>query len=189
MAGSVADRAELVLAFTNTHDHFDRLPDRFRSVSTLTEWLGAELGNAVDPTVAITPADVVEAREIRDALIDILLPHADASASNEEDLVVAERVLRRAALRYPLQAEITRAGGQLTCPQPGLAGVLGSVLAAVVELSQSGEWRRLKACRNCRHAFLDQSRNRSAGYCRSQCSSQAGMRAYRSRQREKSARD
>jgi predicted RNA-binding Zn ribbon-like protein len=78
-----------------------------------------------------------------------------------------------------LQANITREGAGLSSAQPGLAGVIGSV----VELAQSGQWNRFKACRNCHHSFVDQSRDASATFCRTSCKSQAGMRAYRSRQR------
>jgi predicted RNA-binding Zn ribbon-like protein len=182
---AAVDPVDLVLGFANTHDHVGRLPDRFADVGAIREWAATHLADDGDPALMITPADVVEAREIRDALITVLLLHADGTISTEEELASAEGALQRAAHRYPLQAQISRSGAGLACAQPGFAGVLGSVLAAVVGLSQSGEWDRLKSCRNCHHAFLDQTRNRSAGYCRVQCSSQAGMRAYRSRQRQK----
>ena len=185
MNSEAADPANLVLGFANTHDHVGRLPDRFADASALREWLAPQLADDSDPALIVTPADVVEAREIRDALITLLLLHADGTTSTEEELVSAEGALQRATHRYPLQARISRSGAGLACAQPGFAGVLGAVLAAVVSLSQAGAWDRLKACRNCHHAFLDQTRNRSAGYCRVQCSSQAGMRAYRSRQRQK----
>jgi Putative stress-induced transcription regulator len=178
------DPAELVLAFANTHDHRGRLPDRFADSTGLQEWLTAEQSaRGMDHAAVVTPADVIEAREIRDALVAVLLTHADAEGAGEDELAAAERALRRAAQRYPLQANITRAGAGLISTQPGLSGVLGSTLAAVVELSQSGAWKRLKACRNCHHGFIDQTRNFSAGFCRTQCRSQAGMRAYRSRNR------
>jgi predicted RNA-binding Zn ribbon-like protein len=176
------DPAELVLAFANTHDHRGRVPERFSDPAGLQEWLIAQQAIGDGPVV-VTPADVIEAREIRDALVTVLLMHSDAGEAAEEELAGAEYALRRAAHRYPLEANITRDGAGLVSAQPGLAGVLGSTLAAVVELSQSGAWDRLKACRNCHHAFTDQSRNWSATFCRAQCRSQAGMRAYRSRHR------
>jgi hypothetical protein len=175
------DPAELVLAFANTHDHRGRVPERFADAAGLQDWLSAR--RPADDTIVVTPADVIEAREIRDALVTVLLTHTDAGEATEADLAGAEHALRRAAHRYPLEANITRDGAGLVSVQPGLAGVLGSTLAAVVELSQSGAWDRLKACRNCHHAFTDQSRNWSATFCRAQCRSQAGMRAYRSRHR------
>ena len=179
-----ADPAELVLRFANTHDHLGRLPDQFSDTAGLREWLSLWHSAAdIDGAVDVTPADVIEAREIRDALVTILVTHAAADGASEADLAGAEQALRRAALRYPLEASITRTGARLATAQLGLAGVLGSVLAAVVELSQSGAWDRVKACRNCHHGFVDQSRNWSVNFCRTQCKSQAGMRAYRSRQR------
>jgi predicted RNA-binding Zn ribbon-like protein len=179
-----ADPAGLVLGFANTHDHLGRLPDKFSDTAGLRGWLtGQHSAAGADGAVDVTPADVIEAREIRDALVTILVAHGDADGTSEDDLAGAEQALRRAARRYPLEASITRTGARLATAQPGLAGVLGSVLAAVVELSQSGAWDRVKACRNCHHGFVDQSRNWSASFCRTQCKSQAGMRAYRSRQR------
>ena len=179
-----ADQAGLVLGFANTHDHLGRVPDKLNDSAGLREWLaGRHPAAGVDDAVDVTPADVIEAREIRDALVTILVAHGDADGASDDDLAGAEQALRRAARRYPLEASITRTGARLATAQPGLAGVLGAVLAAVVELSQSGAWDRVKACRNCHHGFVDQSRNWSANFCSTQCKSQAGMRAYRSRQR------
>jgi hypothetical protein len=184
-SSTAGDPAELVLDFANTHDHGGRLPDRLNDVAGLRKWLTAQqLADSASAAVVITPADVTEAREIRDALVTILVTHTDTDGASDDELVDAEQALRRAANRYPLEAVITRSGAGLTCAQPGLAGMLGAVLAAVVELSQSKAWNRLKACRNCHHGFIDQSRNWSANFCRTQCKSQAGMRAYRSRQRD-----
>ncbi|BBZ15247.1 CGNR zinc finger domain-containing protein [Mycobacterium branderi] len=62
--------------------------------------------------------------------------------------------------------------------------MLGTVLAEVTALSQTGSWVKVKACKNCHHGFIDTSRNPSATFGSTQCKSQAGMRAYRSRQRD-----
>jgi len=178
---TVVSTEDLVLGFANTHGHLGRLPERFADSAGLRDWLSQQ---QVDPkALVITGADVIEAREIRDALVTVMVSHADAEAASADELLVAEQALRRAAQRYPLQANITREGAGLSSAQPGLAGVIGSVLASVVELAQSGHWNRFKACRNCHHSFVDQSRNASATFCRTSCKSQAGMRAYRSRQR------
>jgi predicted RNA-binding Zn ribbon-like protein len=177
----LASTEDLVLGFANTHGHLGRLPERFADSAGLRDWLSQQ---QVDSKVlVITAADVIEAREIRDALVTVMVSHADAEAASADELLVAEQALQRAAQRYPLQANITREGAGLSSAQPGLAGVIGSVLASVIELAQSGQWNRFKACRNCHHSFVDQSRNASATFCRTSCKSQAGMRAYRSRQR------
>jgi predicted RNA-binding Zn ribbon-like protein len=179
---TVASTEDTVLGFANTHGHLGRLPEYFADSTGLRNWL-SQLAGVTAENLVVTAADVIEAREIRDALVTVMVCHADAEAASADELVVAEQALQRASQRYPLQANITREGAGLSSPQPGLAGALGSILAAVVELAQSGQWDRFKACRNCHHSFVDQSRNASATFCRTSCKSQAGMRAYRSRQR------
>jgi predicted RNA-binding Zn ribbon-like protein len=59
-------------------------------------------------------------------------------------------------------------------------------LVAAIELALSGQWARIKACRNepCHFGFFDRSKNTSGGYCSTQCSSRASMRAYRARKNE-----
>ncbi len=49
----------------------------------------------------------------------------------------------------------------------GVDGALGRVLAVVYAAMQDGTFGRLKACRNhdCRWAFYDYSKNRSASWC------------------------
>ncbi|GBG40665.1 ABATE domain-containing protein [Mycobacterium montefiorense] len=174
--------ASLVLAFVNTHDHQGRFPDRLSGVPGLEGWLSSLVPPVVDDTVG--SVDAVEARDIRDALITVLLWHGDADNITDDEIAGARRALNRAALRYPLRARFTDNGVALVSDQPALAGVLGSVLAEVAALSQSGSWAKVKACRNCHHGFVDSSRNLSATFCSNQCKSQAGMRAYRSRQRD-----
>jgi predicted RNA-binding Zn ribbon-like protein len=179
---SVASTEDMVLGFANTHGHLGRLPEFFADSAGLRDWLIQQPG--VDSQdLVVTAADVIEAREIRDALVTVMVSHADAEAASAEELTIAEQALQRASQRYPLQANITRDSAGLSSAQPGLAGLIGSILAAVVELAQAGQWDRFKACRNCHHSFVDQSRNASATFCRTSCKSQAGMRAYRSRQR------
>ena len=179
---TVVSTEDMVLGFANTHGHLGRLPETFTDAAGLRHWLSQQQG--VDSrSLVVTAADVIEACEIRNALVTVMVSHADVEAASIDELITAEQALQRAAQRYPLQANITRKGAGLSSAQPGLAGVLGSLLAAVVELAQSGQWDRFKACRNCHHSFVDQSRNASATFCRTSCKSQAGMRAYRSRQR------
>jgi predicted RNA-binding Zn ribbon-like protein len=179
---SVASTEDMVLGFANTHGHLGRLPEFFADSAGLRDWLIQQPG--VDSQdLVVTAADVIEAREIRDALVTVMVSHADAEAASADELTIAEQALQRASQRYPLQANITRDSAGLSSAQPGLAGLIGSILAAVVELAQAGQWDRFKACRNCHHSFVDQSRNASATFCRTSCKSQAGMRAYRSRQR------
>jgi predicted RNA-binding Zn ribbon-like protein len=61
-----------------------------------------------------------------------------------------------------------------------LDDVVAISLAAMVD----GSWSRLKACRNCRWCFYDESPNRSARWCSMQlCGNRKKTRAYRARKR------
>jgi len=173
-----AHNMDLVLGFVNSHDGSAVDPsrvDRFMDGAHYREWLA---GRGL-PAEA-SDADAAAARELREALIDVVRTH---NADVEPDrLAEAEERLRRMALRHPLTTVITASGVELRPAQPG---VFGEVLAAVVELSLSGKWARLKTCRAhpCRWVFVDQTRNGSAVYCSPGCASKAAMRAYRERKK------
>jgi predicted RNA-binding Zn ribbon-like protein len=176
---------EAVLAFVNSHG-YSHGPDRFADAEGLVAWLEevAWLG-AVPGEARVTDADAAEARGLRDALLDALLAHARDPHTDAARVEASAVALRRAGERYPLSAKVDGDGARLRPARGGLAGVLGQVLASVATLSLAGEWPRLKACRfePCHRAFVDSTRNRSAAYCRSKCSSRATMRAYRARRR------
>ncbi|MDT5168554.1 MAG: hypothetical protein QOD02_1881, partial [Mycobacterium sp.] len=87
---------DLVLGFANTHGHLGRLPERFADGAGLRDWLSQQQG--VDSKVlVVTAADVIEAREIRDALVTVMVSHADAESASAGELLVAEQALQRAA--------------------------------------------------------------------------------------------
>ena len=113
----MASTEDLVLGFANTHGHLGRLPERFADCAGLRDWLSQQ--QEVDSKVlVITATDVIEAREIRDALVTVMVSHAEAATADA--LLVAEQALQRAAQRYPLQANITREGAGLSSAQPGV---------------------------------------------------------------------
>jgi len=175
------DSAEIVLDFANTHaDRFGRT-ERFGDATGLSAWL-AENGFA-EAAADVTAADAGAVRELRDALITVLLGHSGDPRTSAESLEEAENLLRRTAVRYPLVTVVDRAGAHLVPAHRGLPGALGSVFAAMTELALAGTWNRLKACRNCHFAFYDRSRNTSGAYCSNTCSTQVGMRNYRERHR------
>lgn len=169
--------------FANTHvDRFGRV-ERFGDAAGLSAWL-AEHGFAEAASDA-TEADAASARELRDAVITLLLSHSDDSEVSEQTRDETEDFLRRTALRYPLVAVANHDGADLAPAHDGLPGAFGSVFAAVTKLGLKGSWSRLKACRNrgCHFAFLDRTRNASGAYCSGTCSSQVAMRKYRQRRR------
>jgi predicted RNA-binding Zn ribbon-like protein len=169
---------DLVLRFVNTHPDGGGRAEQLADGRAFARWLG-DAGFAVD---AATDADAAGARELRDALVTVLLAH---SGDAPDDLADAERHLRTVAERYPLTPVVTAGGITLVSTQSGVPAALGSVLAAVATCDREGGWARLKACRNppCHFGFVDRSRNGSAGFCSATCRSQASMRAYRARRR------
>ncbi|MFF7209761.1 CGNR zinc finger domain-containing protein [Streptomyces sp. NPDC008238] len=182
------EAADALLRFLNTHASGPRqLPERFADAGSLQAWLrehGPDTG-----TTHVTEADAAGARELRDALITVLLAHAGDGNTTPEALAGAEEHLRGVAARYPLTTVVTAAGATLTSTQTGVPGLFGTVLASVTALAHAGVWDRLRACRHepCHFCFFDRTRNSSAGYCGPRCASRASMRAYRRRRKEQAA--
>jgi predicted RNA-binding Zn ribbon-like protein len=176
--------AEAVLDFVNTRIDPGGGTERFGDARGFAAWL-ADHEHFGGDTVA-TDADAAVARELRDALVTVLLDHSGDQDIVGEPLRAAEDHLRRAGALYPLSAVITGSGARLVSPQTGAAHVFGTVLAAVTEFAQCGEWKRVKACRNptCHAGFFDRTRNGAALYCSSGCGAQVSMRKYRQRQRD-----
>lgn len=185
---AITPSAEAVLDFVNTRADAAGATELFVDARGFAAWLAdhSHFGGSSDGGDAVvTDADAAVARELRDALVVVLRTHSGDEEATGEPLRIAEDHLRRAGVLYPLATEIAATGARLTSPQSGVAHVFGTVLAAVTEFAQSGEWKRVKACRNppCRSGFFDRTRNGAALYCSSGCSAQVSMRKYRQRQR------
>lgn len=151
-----------VLVNTTDGEHRELLP----------EWL-EEQG------VHARPAALERAREVREALRELLIANNDGGPPAVE----AAQTLERAADRARLTLRFASAA-ELVPLDEGVDGALGSVLAAAFECMWDGSWSRLKACRNCHWAFYDESRNRSAAWCSMQlCGNRLKTRAYRKRRR------
>ncbi|WP_367820872.1 CGNR zinc finger domain-containing protein [Streptomyces sp. LMG1-1-1.1] len=181
---TVTPTVETVLAFVNTRADGSGRREAFGDGDAFAEWL-AEHDEFGGETVA-TDADAAVARELRDALVTVLLAHSGDEESLGEPLLRAERHLRRVGSLYPLATVVTAGGAELASPQEGVPRVFGTVLAAVTTFAQSGDWGRVKACRNppCHFGFLDRTRNGGGLYCSTGCGSQVSMRKHRRRQRE-----
>lgn len=66
----------------------------------------------------------------------------------------------------------------------GVGAALGQILATAVAAGFDGTWQRVKTCaaEDCRRAFYDRSKNRSARWCSSQvCGNRVRTRSYRHR--------
>jgi predicted RNA-binding Zn ribbon-like protein len=69
-------------------------------------------------------------------------------------------------------------------------GAGSEVVVAVLAAQAAGSWPRLKLCaaEDCRHAFVDRSRNRSATWCSmATCGNRAKVMAFRARARARAA--
>ncbi|MET9696189.1 ABATE domain-containing protein [Streptomyces sp. NPDC006529] len=180
---AVTPEVETVLAFVNTRADGSGREESFADGDAFAAWLARH--DAFGGATVATDADAAAARELRDALVTVLLAHAGDEGGRGEPLRRAERHLRRAGALYPLATVITADGVELASPQTGVPGAFGTVLAAVAAFAGSGDWGRVKACRNppCHFGFLDRTRNGGGLYCSPGCGSQVSMRSYRERQR------
>ena len=150
----------LVQRFVNTVDH-----EHGR------EWIGtpAELADFLGCDE--TEADVERAHELREALRMLLRANNGAPL----DTGAVGTVNRAAA---GLRLELDDGGRVVFGAEDPLARVVAVAFGAMLE----GTWPRLKACRICKWAFYDYSKNRSASWCSMQlCGNRLKTRAYRTR--------
>ncbi|MFE1382444.1 CGNR zinc finger domain-containing protein [Streptomyces sp. NPDC058740] len=184
---TVTPAVETVLAFVNTRADGAGRRERFGDGDSFAAWLAER--DEFDGTTVATDADAAVARELRDALVTLLLAHSGDEESAGEPLLRAERHLRRVGSLYPLATVVTADGVELASPQTGVPYVFGTVLAAVTTFAQSSDWGRVKACRNppCHFGFFDRTRNGAGLYCSTGCGSQVSMRRHRRRLRQDDA--
>jgi predicted RNA-binding Zn ribbon-like protein len=120
---------------------------------------------------------LARARDVREAVRELLYANNGQVVTGDPHRLVSD-----AAAEGRLTIDF--ASGSLVPRAPGLAGVLGRVVAMAFTAMADGSWGRLKACRNhhCRWAFYDYSKNRSASWCSMQlCGNRTKTRAYRAR--------
>ncbi|MFE3102930.1 CGNR zinc finger domain-containing protein [Nocardia tengchongensis] len=178
------DAAALVLSFVNTRADGAGRVEMFGTAAEFADWVIQR--GLLDAATVVTDSDAVAARELRDALVTTLLTHSGDPDIADAQAIAAERYLRQAGVRYPLTTVVTAQTARLFAGSTGVPGVLGSVLAAVTETAQRGDWMRIKACCNppCHFGFIDRTRNRAARYCSPGCGSQVSMRALRQRRKQ-----
>jgi predicted RNA-binding Zn ribbon-like protein len=150
----------LVQRFVNTVDH-EHGREWIGTPAELADFLGCEEAEV----------DVERAHELREALRMLL--RANNGAPLDGDAVA---VVNRAAAG--LRLELDDGGHVVFGADDPLARVVAVAFGAMLE----GTWPRLKACRNCKWAFYDYSKNRAASWCSMQlCGNRLKTRAYRSR--------
>jgi predicted RNA-binding Zn ribbon-like protein len=166
----------LVQDFVNTAElpgGYDELAD----VAATVEWLGAR-GYQVGPDET-QHRRIVETREHLRTLIAV---------NSGQDLppISATRLARLldAAAVHPV---VTADGVRLASTARGVDGFLAALLAALVQSTIDGSFRRLKVCRSdtCQWTFYDNSKNGCGAWCSMRsCGSRAKAKAYRERHRQ-----
>lgn len=172
---------EHVREFVNTVDIEDGT-ERLDSPQALARWLQDE--GLCDPhgdPNDVTAADLIHARELREALRAILLAHNGDSEPPAEAVAILDAAAQRARLQLRFDRSAT---GTLEPTAKGVDAALGRLVAIVHAASADGTWTRLKACREhaCEWAFYDHTKNRSGAWCdMAVCGNRAKARAYRER--------
>jgi len=164
----------LVQLFVNTADLENRrewLPD----TKALAAWArGAHL---VPVRTRFTSCDLEQALQLREALRSLLAANRDRKAD-----AAALAVLTKAADAAQLSVVFAEGAPRLESRAAGIDRLCGGLVGVAVTAMLDGSWERLKACRNCRWAFFDESKNRSARWCSmSLCGNRLKTRAYRRR--------
>jgi predicted RNA-binding Zn ribbon-like protein len=150
----------LVQRFVNTVDH-EHGREWIGTPAELADFLGCEE----------TEVDVERAHELREALRMLLRANNGAPLDGG-----AVAVVNRVAVG--LRLSLDDSGHVVFGADDPLARVVAVAFGAMLE----GTWPRLKACRNCKWAFYDYSKNRAASWCSMQlCGNRLKTRAYRSR--------
>jgi predicted RNA-binding Zn ribbon-like protein len=167
----------LVQLFVNTADLENQrewLPDR----NALARW--AQERQLIPVGTRFTRRDLRHVLELREAFRGLL-----AANRSGEPAPGALEVLTKAARAGRLTVSFDRGGSPTLVPQAsGVDGLCGQLVAVAVAAMLDGSWERLKTCRNCRWAFFDESKNRSARWCSmSLCGNRRKTRAYRRRLR------
>ncbi|MGZ4256257.1 MAG: CGNR zinc finger domain-containing protein [Gaiellaceae bacterium] len=164
----------IVQRFVNTTD-LENEREWLSTPGELAAWL-REAGLPLD--AAPGEADLTRAHELREALRGLLQANNGRPLSPD-----AVSTFNAAAATARLSPELDERGAVRLEPYAhGVDAALGRIVAVALGAMLDGSWSRLKACRNCRWAFHDYSRNRSASWCSMLlCGGRQKTRAYRRR--------
>jgi len=164
----------LVQRFVNTTD-LEHEREWLKTPTDLEGWLD-EAGIVRPPQHA---GGLRRAHELREALRALLVANGHGDTPPAQAVAVVNAAATAGRLTPELRLEgIVRFRVDPERPGAGLAHIVGVALAAV----NDGSWFRLKACRNCRWAFYDYSRNRAASWCSmTLCGNRLKTRRYRRR--------
>jgi predicted RNA-binding Zn ribbon-like protein len=172
-------RLELLQRFINSHNHdFPPEWDRIGTPERARTWLRQK--RLAAPGDRISDLDVARLRELREAMRALALAnHGGQSAAAAADLI--RRVAGAAAVSVTIDDDGRTA---LEPARRGVDGAVATLLGILHEAQLTGQWSRMKGCRQCGYVFFDRSRNRSAAWCAmSICGNRTKNRAYHRRRR------
>jgi predicted RNA-binding Zn ribbon-like protein len=169
-------RLELLQRFINSHNHdLPREWDRIATGERAQAWLREK--RLVAPGARISDADAARLRELREALRAL----ASANHGDQASRAAAAEVVRKVSGEAQLGVTIDDAGRTALEPtaRGGVDAAVATLLGILHEAQLTGQWSRLKGCRQCGYAFFDRSKNRSAAWCSmSICGNRTKNRAY-----------
>src|SRR5919198_3454649 len=172
-------RLELLQRFINSYNHdFPREWDRIGTPERARAWLREK--RLVAPGDRISEADAARLRELREAIRALAIAnHGGQPAATATDVV------RRLSGVAQLTVAVDDAGRTALEPaRRGVDGAVATLLGILHEAQLTGQWARMKGCRQCGYAFFDRSKNRSAAWCAmSICGNRTKNRAYYRRRR------
>jgi predicted RNA-binding Zn ribbon-like protein len=153
-------RLELLQRFVNSYNHdFPSDWDRIGTPEKAEAWLRQK--RLVSESDRISDADAARLRELREAIRALVLANHGGDPGQG-----AGDAIRRAARGAQLSVAIDAEGHSSLAPaRAGVAGAVATLLGILHEAQLSGDWPRLKGCRQCGYAFFDRSKNRSAAWC------------------------
>jgi predicted RNA-binding Zn ribbon-like protein len=168
----------LVQEFVNTVD-LENEREWLARPPDLLAWGGER--RLIDPDESVGADGLRRARELREALRTLIRANSVPVPTGE-----ARQVLATAARRARFTMDFDSARPELAPRATGVDGLLGRILAVTFLAMVDGSWTRLKGCRNCRWAFFDESKNRSARWCSmTLCGNRLKTRAYRRRRKSR----
>jgi predicted RNA-binding Zn ribbon-like protein len=172
-------RLDLLQRFVNTHNHdFPADWDRIGTGAKAQAWLRRK--RLVEAGERVSDAGAAHLRELREAIRALVI----ANHASEPD-TAASHIIGALARTAGLRVGVDETGRTALEPQRGgVDGAVATLLAILHEAQLSGEWARMKACRQCEYVFFDRSKNRSAAWCAmSICGNRTKNRAYYRRRR------
>jgi predicted RNA-binding Zn ribbon-like protein len=172
-------RLEVLQRFINSYNHdFPPDWDRIGTKDKAQAWLRQK--RLLGPGDRISEADAARLRELREAIRALTIANQGG-----QPLRAAADTVRRVSREAQLDVAIDDAGRTALQPtRRGVDGAVATLLGILHEAQLTGDWSRLKGCRQCGYAFFDRSKNRSATWCAmSICGNRRKNRAYYRRRR------